>query len=88
MTATSGVITFAAPGVTATINGAIEPAAIQLARPLNSVDHVLSRLRLMLLLLALGGMALAAALGRIAARRVLSPLAEVTEAARPHRGDE
>jgi len=76
------VITFAAPpGITATVNGVNEAAAIQLARPLNSVDDVLSRLRLMLLLLALGGMALAAGLGRIAARRVLSPLAEVTEAA-------
>ena len=57
------------------------PVAIQLARPLNSVDHVLSRLRLMLALVILGGMALALVLGRIAARRVLAPLAEVADTA-------
>ena len=59
----------------------VEPVAIQLARPLASVDHVLSHLRLILLLLSIGGMALAAALGRIAARRVLAPLAEVAHTA-------
>ena len=59
----------------------LEPVAIQLARPLASVDHVLSHLRLILLLLCVGGMALAAALGRVAARRVLAPLAEVAHTA-------
>jgi len=59
----------------------VESAAIVLARPLDSVDHVLSNLRLTLALLCLGGVALAAALGRLAARRVLAPLAEVTETA-------
>jgi two-component system sensor histidine kinase MprB len=58
-----------------------EPVAVQLARPLNSVDNVLSRLRLMLALVIIGGMALALVLGRLAARRVLSPLAEVAETA-------
>jgi two-component system sensor histidine kinase MprB len=58
-----------------------QTAAIQLARPLNSVDSVLSNLRLILLLLFLGGIALAAMLGRIASRRVLRPLGEVAEAA-------
>src|SRR5438270_2296829 len=58
-----------------------QPVAVQLARPLNSVDHVLSRLRVILLLLCLGGIALAAALGRLAARRVLAPLAEVADTA-------
>ncbi|MFL5823317.1 MAG: sensor histidine kinase [Solirubrobacteraceae bacterium] len=53
------------------------PVAIQLARPLNYVDHVLSNLRLILVLLCLGGVALAAVLGRLGARRVLAPLAEV-----------
>jgi two-component system sensor histidine kinase MprB len=51
--------------------------AFQLARPLGYVDHTLSTLRLILLLLIVGGAALAAALGRLAARRVLAPLAEV-----------
>jgi two-component system sensor histidine kinase MprB len=58
-----------------------QPVAVQLARPLNSVDHVLSVLRLILLLLVLGGIALAAMLGRLAARRVLAPLAEVADTA-------
>jgi two-component system sensor histidine kinase MprB len=55
--------------------------AIQLARPLSSVDHVLSIMRLILLLLILGGIGLAVVLGRLAAKRVLAPLAEVAATA-------
>ena len=55
--------------------------ALQLARPLGGVDSVLAKLRLMLFLLCAGGIALAAMLGRVAARRVLAPLAEVAQAA-------
>jgi two-component system, OmpR family, sensor histidine kinase MprB len=62
-------------------NGAFVPVAIQLARPLGPVDHILSNLRLVLLLLCAGGVALAAALGRLAASRVLAPLAEVAQTA-------
>ncbi len=58
-----------------------ESVAIQLARPLNGIDHVLSRLRLILFLLCAGGVALAAVLGRLAARQVLAPLAEVAHTA-------
>jgi two-component system sensor histidine kinase MprB len=58
-----------------------QPVAVQLARPLQSVDHILSHLRLILVLLCAGGIALAAALGRLAARRVLAPLAEVAQTA-------
>ncbi|HEY8764263.1 MAG TPA: HAMP domain-containing sensor histidine kinase [Solirubrobacteraceae bacterium] len=58
-----------------------QPVAVQLARPLQSVDHILSHLRLILILLCAGGIALAAALGRLAARRVLAPLAEVAQTA-------
>jgi two-component system sensor histidine kinase MprB len=58
-----------------------ETAAVQLARPLNGTDSILSNLRLILVLLFVGGMALAAALGRLAARRVLAPLGEVAQAA-------
>jgi len=58
-----------------------EPVAVQLARPLAQVDGVLSHLRLILLVLCAGGIALAAALGRLAARRVLAPLAEVAQTA-------
>ncbi|MGI9185167.1 MAG: sensor histidine kinase, partial [Solirubrobacteraceae bacterium] len=58
-----------------------ENAAIQLGRPLNGVDSILSNLRLILVLLFVGGIALAAVLGRLAARRVLAPLGEVAHAA-------
>jgi two-component system, OmpR family, sensor histidine kinase MprB len=57
------------------------PAAVLLARPLNGIDHVLSRLRLILFVLCALGIALAAALGRLAARQVLAPLAEVAQTA-------
>ncbi len=67
--------------LTVNINGQTETVAIQLARPLGPIDHVLSMLRLILLLVLLGGIALAAALGRLAARRVLAPLSEVTQTA-------
>jgi two-component system sensor histidine kinase MprB len=62
-------------------NGAVENAAVQLARPLNGTDSILSNLRLILVLLFVGGIALAAVLGRFAARRVLAPLGEVAQAA-------
>jgi two-component system, OmpR family, sensor histidine kinase MprB len=58
-----------------------ENFAIQLARPLNGVDSILSDLRLVLLLVLLAGIALAAILGRMASRRVLAPLAEVAAVA-------
>jgi two-component system sensor histidine kinase MprB len=58
-----------------------ESVAIELARPLNGVDRILSHLKLILLVLFAGGIALAAALGRLAAARVLSPLAEVAQTA-------
>ena len=65
------------------VNGAPQPQtlAIQLARPLNGVDGILANLRLVLAFVFLGGIALAAALGRLAGRRVLAPLAEVASAA-------
>ena len=57
------------------------PAAVELARPLGGVDNILSNLRLVLLALCALGIALAAFLGRLAARRVLKPLAEVADTA-------
>jgi two-component system sensor histidine kinase MprB len=56
-------------------------AALQLARPLAGVENILRNLRLVLLLVCAGGIALAAILGRLAARQVLAPLAEVAETA-------
>ncbi len=62
--------------------GQSELVAVQLARPLNGIDNVLRDLRLVLLLVCAGGIALAAVLGRVASRRVLAPLAEVAATAR------
>jgi two-component system sensor histidine kinase MprB len=59
----------------------VSGGAVQLARPLDGVDRVLSNLRLVLALLCAGGIALAAALGRLASRRVLAPLADVAQTA-------
>jgi two-component system, OmpR family, sensor histidine kinase MprB len=56
--------------------------ALQLARSLESVDAVLARLRLVLLVLVAAGVALAALLGRLAARHLVAPVARVTDAAR------
>ena len=53
---------------------------LQLARPLNGIERPAAPPAILALLL-IGGIALAAALGRMASRRVLSPLAEVAEAA-------
>lgn len=55
--------------------------AVQFAQPLTEVDHVLSRLRLILALLALGGIALAALLGRLVAGAVVLPVGRLTRAA-------
>lgn len=55
--------------------------AVQLARPLTAVDNVLSTMRLILGLLFFGAIALAGLLARLASRRVLAPLAEVTATA-------
>ncbi|MBV9415514.1 MAG: hypothetical protein JO363_11105, partial [Solirubrobacterales bacterium] len=45
-----------------------EPGAVQLARPLDGIAHILRNLRLVLLLLCAGVIALAAVLARVAAR--------------------
>lgn len=55
--------------------------AVELARPLSAIDNTLSTLRLILGLLFFGAIALAALLARLAARRVLTPLSEVTATA-------
>jgi two-component system sensor histidine kinase MprB len=58
-----------------------QSVAVVLARPLNSVDSILSSLRLILFLVLLGGVVVAGLLGRIASRRVLRPLNEVAATA-------
>jgi two-component system sensor histidine kinase MprB len=57
--------------------GTGQAVALQLARPLNSTDSILSNLRLILGLVLLGGIIVAGTLGRFASRRVLKPLKEV-----------
>jgi two-component system sensor histidine kinase MprB len=54
--------------------------AVQVSRPLTEVDDSLGRLRTILLLVALGGVALAAALGLVVARTALAPVRRLTEA--------
>jgi two-component system sensor histidine kinase MprB len=55
--------------------------AIQLGRSLEGVDSTLARLRLVLILLCVGGTALAAVLGRVFSRTVMQPVTDLTEAA-------
>jgi two-component system sensor histidine kinase MprB len=54
---------------------------IQFAQPLTEVDSLLSRLRLILALLDVGGIALAALLGRVVAGAAMLPLKRLTQAA-------
>ena len=56
-------------------------AAAVIALSLRGTDHILSALRLILLLLCVGGIGLAVVLGRLAAKRVLAPLADVAATA-------
>ena len=56
--------------------------ALQVGRSIDSTDRVLSRLRLILLLVCLGGIAVAVALGRLVSRNVVAPIVAVTAAAR------
>ncbi|HEY4452642.1 MAG TPA: ATP-binding protein [Solirubrobacteraceae bacterium] len=53
---------------------------VQLAQPMTEVDSLLSRLRLILALLVLGGVALAALLGRLVAGAAVQPLKRLTAA--------
>jgi two-component system sensor histidine kinase MprB len=53
---------------------------VQIARPLTEVDTSLDRLRTILVLVALGGIGLAAALGLVVARTALAPVRRLTEA--------
>jgi two-component system, OmpR family, sensor histidine kinase MprB len=52
--------------------------ALQIARPLGEVNRTLDRLALVLILVSGGGIALAAVLGRLAARTALTPVAQLT----------
>jgi two-component system sensor histidine kinase MprB len=54
--------------------------AVQVARPLAEVDHSLGRLRLFLLLIAGGGIAVAALAGLLVTRAATAPVRRLTEA--------
>jgi two-component system, OmpR family, sensor histidine kinase MprB len=54
-------------------------AAVQVARPLTEVDESLRRIGLVLLLIAAGGIVIAAGLGLVVARAALSPVRQLTE---------
>jgi two-component system sensor histidine kinase MprB len=54
--------------------------ALQIAQPLTEVDSLQSRLRLILVLLDLGGIALAALLGRLVAGAAVAPIRRLTKA--------
>jgi two-component system, OmpR family, sensor histidine kinase MprB len=55
--------------------------ALQVARPLSEMDDVLRRLRLFILLVALGGVAIAVGLGLAVSRASLAPVRRLTETA-------
>ncbi|MHB8643696.1 MAG: HAMP domain-containing sensor histidine kinase [Gaiellaceae bacterium] len=55
--------------------------AVQLARPLNEVDHSLARIRRWLLLIGATGVGLAAALAFLVARSALTPVRRLTKTA-------
>jgi two-component system, OmpR family, sensor histidine kinase MprB len=55
--------------------------AVELAQPLAEVDHLLANLRLILALLVVGGIALAALLGRLVAGTAIAPVRRLTRAA-------
>ncbi len=54
--------------------------AVELAQPLTEVNSLLGRLRVILALLVVGGIALAALLGRLVAGAALAPLRRLTQA--------
>ncbi len=60
---------------------AVEGAAWQVALPLSNLNNTLDRLRLVLALVVLGGIALAAALGLLVSRVALAPVRRLTGAA-------
>jgi two-component system sensor histidine kinase MprB len=55
--------------------------AVEIARPLGEVDSVLGKVRLVLILLTAGGIALAAVLGRFVAGAAVAPVRRLTNAA-------
>jgi two-component system sensor histidine kinase MprB len=59
----------------------LAPGAVMIVRPLSDVDHELHRLRLILLLVSLGGIGAAALAGAAVSRTTLAPVRRLTQAA-------
>ncbi len=55
--------------------------AVQIAHPLTEMDAALARIRLFLIVIALSGIGIAAALGLVVSRAALAPVRRLTEAA-------
>ncbi len=55
------------------------PYAVQIARPLGEVNRTLHRITLFLILIAVGGIGVAAALGLLVSRAALAPVRRLTE---------
>jgi two-component system, OmpR family, sensor kinase len=58
------------------------PIVLQYGRPLSQVEHTINKMRVLLLLGVLGGAALAFLAGQAMARRAMTPVAQLTDAAR------
>jgi two-component system, OmpR family, sensor kinase len=58
------------------------PIVLQYGRPLSQVNHTLGKMRVLLIFGVLGGAALAFLAGQAMARRAMTPVAELTDAAR------
>src|SRR5207248_8136079 len=59
----------------------LAPGAVMIVRPLSEVDHELHRLRLILLLVSIGGIGAAALAGALVSRTTLAPVRRLTAAA-------
>jgi two-component system sensor histidine kinase MprB len=58
----------------------VDGSAVQVARSLTEVDHTLRRMRLFLIMIALGGIGVAAGLGLAVSRAALAPVRRLTDA--------
>jgi two-component system sensor histidine kinase MprB len=65
--------------ITFPVNGG-DVQAVQIVRPLTEVDHTLGRVKNWLILIAGGGIAIAAALGLLVSRAALAPVRRLTNA--------
>jgi len=67
-------------GTQVVYNGALQSAALQFVRPTDDIAHTLNRLRLILLLIVAGGLAVGAAAGALVSRAALVPVRRLTGA--------